>query len=258
MNSVNTHSIKLQDRPLCLFYFTHPFGVLSPEPPTITAAPPSVTRAFLNMEPISPFYWPGATDPSTAAADDSYRSTSPSTMNYDLGDATVHHNPLSVVGVSRTRRCTATVDLPRRDSSTLSSSLFASDVWFPSSGSSRVDFPRRAPYTRILPPLQLPSPKDLTDYTSDDIWPRKCLNKYSLPPIELPTGKVMLVRSKRREELSSVESVGSVKEVRCRRKLGVSKARRRRTGGRGGDVRRMVGCLMRRAIRGELPFSFIY
>lgn len=229
-----------------MFYFTHPFGVLSPEPPTITAAPASVTRAFLNMEPISPFYWPPS---ATSDADDSYRSSSPSTMHFDLGDATVHHNPVTVVSVPR--RCT--VDLARRDSSTLSSS-----VWLPSSGSSRIDFPRRAPYNRILPPLRLPSPRDLIDaYVSDDVWPRKYLSKFSLPPIELPPVRVPLARTKRREELSSVESVGSVKEVKCRRKLGVNKTRRRRRRRRGGDVRRIISCLMRRALRGETCTSLL-
>lgn len=212
------------------------------------------------MEPISPFYWPGSTAHTTTTADESsYRSTSPSTTNYDIGDTTVHHNPVSVVSVARTRHG-CTVELPRRDSSTLSSSLFTSDVWFPSSDSSRVGYTRRAPYIRILPPLQLPSPKDVTDYSSDDIWPRKCLNKFSLPPIEMPSVKATLVRSKRRgrEELSSVESVSSVKEVKCRRRLGVNKARRRTQGrGRIADVRRMLTCLMRRATRGEQPSNHV-
>ncbi|KOB77166.1 Uncharacterized protein OBRU01_04540 [Operophtera brumata] len=212
-SDASTSTDDVKDRPLCLFYFTHPFGVLSPEPPTITTAPPSVTRAFLNMEPISPFYWPGSTAQTTPAEESSYRSTGPSTARYDIGDTTVHHEPLSVLSVARTRHACA-VELPRRDSSTMSSSLFASDVWFPPSGSSRLGYARRAPYTRILPPLQLPSPKDVTDCSSDDIWPRKCLSKFSLPPIEMPPVTVTLVRDTRRgrgEELSSVDSVSSPK-----------------------------------------------
>ncbi|XP_045517024.1 uncharacterized protein LOC123709620 isoform X4 [Pieris brassicae] len=38
----------LKGQPLCLFYFTHPFGVVSPEPPLVTAPPSHLARCFAN------------------------------------------------------------------------------------------------------------------------------------------------------------------------------------------------------------------
>lgn len=254
----------LQSRPLCLFYFTHPFGVLSAEPPTLAAAPPHVARAFLDMQPVPPWtLWSPAPHPGSAApaaapprappappSDDDYNSASSSRPSYELGAATVHSTPLSLVSVTRTRHCT--LDFGHsRDS--ISSSLFSSDMWFTSSSSCRsTEYPRRlVPYNKILPPLQLPSPKDSSNLSSsDDFWPKKCLNpeKFSLPPIELPSVKVNIVRTKKfsasSEEASGAE--GSLRPVRARRRLGVSKPRRARAS----DLRRLLATLMRRALAG--------
>ena len=251
----------LQSRPLCLFYFTHPFGVLSAEPPTLAAAPPHVARAFLNMQPVPPWtLWspapsappaPAAPHPAPRAApsDDDYNTGSSSRPSYELGAATVHSTPLSLVSVTRTRNCT--LDFGNsRDS--ISSSLFSSDMWFNSSSSCRSnEYPRRlVPYNKILPPLQLPSPKDSSNLSSsDDFWPKKCINpeKFSLPPIELPPVKVNVVRKKC--SASSEEAFGAegpLRSVRTRRRLGVSKPRRARAA----DLRRLLATLMRRALAG--------
>ncbi|CAG4985364.1 unnamed protein product [Colias eurytheme] len=145
----------LKGRPLCLFYFTHPFGVLSPEPPTITAAPPHIARTYINMEP-APF-WPSSDD---------YESSSSQTFT-----ATVPKNI----------NLRSYIDL-RRESM---SSLFSNDIWLSSSDSTR--FERRIPYNK-LPPLQFPTRDAAVEQYSPEVWPRKCYNpeRFSLPPIELP------------------------------------------------------------------------
>lgn len=236
----------LQDRPLCLFYFTHPFGVLSPEPPTVTAAPAHVARAFLNMEPVSPLhFWPSA---------DSYPDTSPSSakLSFDLGDAKVHKNPVNLVSVKKTRKCTIDLGVGRE---TLSSSLLSSDIWFSSGSSSRsYEYTRRLiPYNRILPPLHLPAPQDAcaTD-SSDDLWPIRCMNpaRFSLPPIKMPKSKVSKTKKVNvvSDEVCSVESVGA--RARCRRAAGVRKRRARLSG-----ARRLLTRLVQRAVKGE---SFLH
>lgn len=230
---------------MCLFYFTHPFGVLSPEPPTVTAAPAHVARAFLNMEPVSPLhFWP--------ASADSYAPDTPSTtnLNFDLGNAKVHKNPVNLVSVSKTRKCTIDLGVGRE---TISSSLLSSDIWFSSGSSSRsFEYTRRLiPYNRILPPLHLPAPQDTsaTD-SSDDLWPIKCMNpaRFSLPPIKMPKSKVCKLKkvSGMIDEVSSVESA-SLREVKCRRMVGVRKRRRR---GQPSGVRRLLTRLVQRAVKG--------
>lgn len=202
------------------------------------------------MEPVSPFHlW------STPSEDD-YNTTTTTTSSasrpsYELGNATVHRTPVNLVSVTRTRKCTLDFG-PSHDS--ISSSLFSSDMWFNSSSSCKSnEYPRRLiPYNKILPPLQLPSPKDSANLSSsDDFWPKKCLNpeKFSLPPIELPSVKVKIVRSKKcslsSEEVSSVEG-SALRPPRGRRRLGVSKHRRARPA----DLRRLLSTLMRRALIG--------
>lgn len=218
-----------QGRPLCLFYFTHPFGVLSPEPPTITTAPPNIARTFVNMEPVSPFW--------TSSSSQGYDTTS-TRPSFDLGNATVHRNPISLVRNYE-------VDF-RRD--TFSSSLFSSDLWFSSSASSRNCERRVIPYHRTLPPLELPTrdlPIELD--SSDDVWPKKCLNqeKFSLPPIELPLSSMSDVLE---DKVSACDS-DSVKKYK--RVVGVQKHKRK---SRLSSVRRMLTCLMRRNVRGKLWF----
>lgn len=244
----------LQNRPLCLFYFTHPFGVLSPEPPTLATAPPHIARAFINMEPVSPFSVWGATSEDTYNT--SYNTaTSSSRPEYELGNATVHAAPVDLVRVARARKCTLDFSARRE---TLSSSLFSSDVWFNSSSSGNTtEYPRRLiPYNKILPPLQLPSPRDSSNLESpDDHWPKKTLNpeKFSLPPIELPAVKVKIVRSKKcirsslGDDLWSNEG-SATRDERVRRRLGVSKPRRP---ARPADLRRLLAKLMRRALAGN-------
>lgn len=244
----------LQNRPLCLFYFTHPFGVLSPEPPTLATAPPHIARAFINMEPVSPFSVWGATSEDTYNT--SYNTaTSSSRPEYELGNATVHAAPVDLVRVARARKCTLDFSARRE---TLSSSLFSSDVWFNSSSSGNTtEYPRRLiPYNKILPPLQLPSPRDSSNLESpDDLWPKKTLNpeKFSLPPIELPAVKVKIVRSKKcirsslGDDLWSNEG-SATRDERVRRRLGVSKPRRP---ARPADLRRLLAKLMRRALAGN-------
>ncbi|XP_031770435.2 uncharacterized protein LOC116413786 [Galleria mellonella] len=251
----------MKERPLCLFYFTHPFGVLSPEPPTVTAAPAHVARAFINMEPVSPFhFWNTSTNESyntatTVTSVPNEPSASTSKLKYDLGKTTVHKNPVNLVSVARTRKCT--IDFgPGRDA--VSSSLFSSDIWISSSSSSKsYEYTRRIiPYHRILPPLQLPPPKDASSWESsdDNTWPVKYINreKFSLPPIEMPTARDSedIMRTKHVRAADSVSSVDSVSgKVKCRRRLGVKKHRKRvQLSG----VRRMVTCLMRRTVRGIL------
>ncbi|KAJ0172019.1 hypothetical protein K1T71_011992 [Dendrolimus kikuchii] len=213
-----------QGRPLCLFYFTHPFGVLSPEPPRVAAAPPHIARAFLNMEPISPFhFWS-----TSASSDESYNTaTSESSKpDYDLGKAPVHSNSVNVVSVARTKKCTIEYE-SRRD--TLSSSLLSSDIWLNSSSSCRSNELNRRliPYNKILPPLSLPMPypKYVTLDSPDDMWPKKCLNpeKFSLPPIEMPSPEAKVVARRRigkalLEDTSSAASF-DVREVKCKRAL---------------------------------------
>ncbi|CAD0205003.1 unnamed protein product [Chrysodeixis includens] len=239
--------ILLQSRPLCLFYFTHPFGVLSPEPPTLAAAPAHIARAFVNMEPVSPFMW----STGAASSDDYNTASTESRPGYELGSATVHRAPVRLApAAARARRCT--LEFGARDS--ISSSLFSNDVWFPSSSSCRSpDYPRRlVPYNKILPPLQLPCPIDTSTNisSSDDVWPKKCMNpeKFSLPPIELPSVKVKVVRHKKcslsSEELSSTDSA-MLRPARARRRLGVSKRRARPA-----DLRRLLAGLLRRALAG--------
>ncbi|KAM3958881.1 uncharacterized protein ACR2FA_007060 [Aphomia sociella] len=248
----------IKERPLCLFYFTHPFGVLSPEPPTVAAAPPHVARAFINMEPVSPFhFW------STSTTNESYNtatsvtsvssvpSASTSKLKYDLGKTTVHKNPVNLVSVARTRKCTIDFGSGR---DTLSSSLLSSDIWFSSSSSSKsYEYARRIiPYHRILPPLQLPPPKDASPWESSDdsMWPVKCLNreKFSLPPIEMPTTKDSAeLKTNNVRVLDFVSSVDSASgRMKYRRRMGVKKNKKRiQLSG----VRRMVTCLMRRTVR---------
>ncbi|KAJ8712010.1 hypothetical protein PYW08_008964 [Mythimna loreyi] len=255
-SDASTSTDDVKSRPLCLFYFTHPFGVLSAEPPTLAAAPPHVARAFLNMQPVPPWtLWspappaPPAAPAAPTTSDDDYRSSSSSRPRYELGAATVHRSPLSLVSVTRTRNCT--LDFGDRRSS-VSSSLFSSDMWFnPSAGYRGPEYPRRlVPYNKILPPLQLPSPKDSSNFSSsDDFWPKKCLNpeKFSLPPIELPSVKVNIVRSKKcsasSEEAWSAEGPGAAGARRGRRR-GVSKPRRARAA----DLRRLLAARLRRAL----------
>lgn len=246
----------LQSRPLCLFYFTHPFGVLSPEPPTLAAAPAHIARAFVNMEPVSPFVWGAGVG--AASSDDYNTASSESRPGYELGSATVHRAPVRLAPAARPRRCT--LEFGARDS--ISSSLFSSDVWLPSSSSCRSpDYPRRlVPYNKILPPLQLPCPIDSSTNlsSSDDVWPKKCMNpeKFSLPPIELPSVKVKIVRHKKcslsSEELSSTESA-ALRPARARRRLGVSKRRARPS-----DLRRLLAGLLRRALAGTTHSASVW
>lgn len=233
--------------------------MLSPEPPTLAAAPAHIARAFVNMEPVPPFtMWP----PSTS--DESYNTnTSSSRPSYELGNTTVHAAPIDLLSVARTRKCTLDLGGTRRDS--LSSSLFSSDMWFNSSSSCKsTEYPRRLiPYNKILPPLHLPSPRDSSNLdSSDELWPRKCLNpeKFSLPPIEMPAVKVKIVRSKKCVRSSVDESWSSecttsvAREVRARRRLGVNKPRRavRHT-----DLRRLLAMLMRRALAGTHIVNYV-
>ncbi|OWR51187.1 hypothetical protein KGM_215234 [Danaus plexippus plexippus] len=228
--STSTEDVK--DRPLCLFYFTHPFGVLSPEPPTVTIAPTHVARTFVDMQP-APSFWSASSSP---GYDTSVTSTRPS---YDLGDATVHRNPINVIrnyGLDYRRQ-------------SVSSSFFSSDIWFSSSASSRIQDERRViPYNRILPPLRLPSPRDLgLDLESSaDVWPKRKLHpgKFSLPPIEMPASPLTCADDLFGEKVSVSESE-SVK--RHKRVFGVKKNRRR---ARLGSVRRMITCLMKRSLAG--------
>ncbi|XP_059053077.1 uncharacterized protein LOC131847513, partial [Achroia grisella] len=253
----------IKERPLCLFYFTHPFGVLSPEPPTVAAAPAHIARAFINMQPVSPFhFWSSSTNESYNTATSVTSVTSVSTvpsastskLKYDLGKTTVHKNPVNLVSVARTRKCTIGFG-PGRDA--VSSSLFSSDIWISSSSSSKsYEYTRRIiPYHRILPPLQLPPPRDASSWDSsdDNLWPVKCVNreKFSLPPIELPvsggsedvqTNDVRVV-----DFVPTVDGDSVSERVRCGRRLGVKKHKKRvQLSG----VRRMVTCLMRRTVRG--------
>lgn len=245
-----------QDRPLCLFYFTHPFGVLSPEPPTVAAAPAHVARAFLNMEPVSPLHFFSSTP---ADSYDTRTTSSTDKLSFDLGNAKVHKNPVNLVSVAKTRKCT--IDLGLRD--TMSSSLLSSDIWFSSGSSSRsYEYTRRLiPYNRILPPLQLPAPQDTsTADSSDDLWPIKCINpaKFSLPPIKMPKSKVTKTKTivnRVVDEVSSVESV-SAKEVKCRRIVGVKKHKKRTHAAQLSGVRRMLTRLMQRAVKGTSKFYF--
>ncbi|RVE43479.1 hypothetical protein evm_011877 [Chilo suppressalis] len=246
----------LRAQPLCLFYFTHPFGVLSPEPPTLGPAPAHVARAFLNMEPVSPVhFWP----PSTTSDPYDTAPTSSSNLNFDLGDAKVHKNPVNLVTVSETRKCT--IELGARSS--LSSSLLSSDVWFGSSSGSRgVPGARRlVPYHRILPPLRLPAPQDTSpSCSSDDVWPKKFVipAKFSLPPIEMPVQPIRMKCkkvNKQSDEVSSVECA-SVREARGRRRgrrgrQGVSKRRRWRHGAHLSGVRTLLTRLLTRTVRGQ-------
>nr|XP_037867927.1 uncharacterized protein LOC105841746 isoform X3 [Bombyx mori] len=234
-SDASTSTDDVKSRPLCLFYFTHPFGVLSPEPPCVTAAPPHVTRAFLNMQPVSPFdLWSSTSDPSYNT--DTSDSSRPA---YDLGNVTVHKSPVNLISLSKAQH---SVDFARPDS--ISSSLFSSDIWFNSGSTSRSnECSRRViPYNRILPPLQMT--RTISDLRSpEELWPKKCLNpeKFSLPPIELPA---------LREETPAVEEtlpVSDGRKTRIRRREGVVKVRCRR---RVGDARRVLVCLMRRVIRG--------
>lgn len=226
-----------QGRPLCLFYFTHPFGVVSPEPPTVTAAPPHISCTFLNMEPVSPFtFW-------TSSTEESYNSTSSSRPPYDHGKQTVYENP---------RECARVGEVGAR-CDRLSSSLLSSELWFDSSSSCRSGEQMRVrriiPYNKLLPPLQLP--RNLPDFVStDDIWPKKFPNpgKLSLPPIELPA--LPLYPGSPEQSSARVASDAdscSNRAGRLRRRLGVRKRRRRGPS----DVRRMVTCLLRRAVRGK-------
>ncbi|KAJ8709451.1 hypothetical protein PYW07_009277 [Mythimna separata] len=263
-SDASTSTDDVKSRPLCLFYFTHPFGVLSAEPPTLAAAPPHIARAFLNMQPVPPWtLWspappapppPPRAPPAPAASDDDYRSSSASRPGYELGAATVHRSPLSLVSVTRARRCTLDFGDSR---SSISSSLFSADMWFNAGAACRgPEYPRRlVPYNRILPPLQLPSPKDSSTLSSsDDFWPKKCLNpeKFSLPPIELPSVKVNAVRGNKcstsSEEAWCAEGAGGAAGAggarRGRRRLGVSKPRRARAA----DLRRLLAARMRRAL----------
>ncbi|XP_050556113.1 uncharacterized protein LOC118277992 [Spodoptera frugiperda] len=262
-SDASTSTDDVKSRPLCLFYFTHPFGVLSPEPPTLCAAPPHVARAFLNMQPVAPATLWGPAHPAHPAhpaqpSEDDYNTgSSASRPSYELGNATVHRTPLSLVSVARARNCTLDF-ADSRDS--ISSSLFSGDVWYNSSSGRSNDYPRRLiPYNKILPPLQLPSPKDSSNLSSsDDFWPKKCLNpeKFSLPPIEMPSVKVNVLRNKKcsvmSEETSSVESA-VVRRSRSRRRVGVSKARARRT--RPAELRRLLAALLRRALAGKYECS---
>ena len=178
------------------------------------------------MEPVPPF-WTSSSSP--------YYDTTSTRPSYDLGNATVHRNPINLVRNYE-------VDF-RRD--TISSSLFSSDLWFSSSASSRNCERRVIPYNKILPPLQLPT-RDLTVGldSSDDFWPKKCLNreKFSLPPIQMQLSSVSDVLD---DKVSACES-DSMKKYK--RVVGVQKHKRKN---RLSSVRRMLTCLMRRNTKGE-------
>ncbi|VVC94722.1 unnamed protein product [Leptidea sinapis] len=200
----------VEGRPLCLFYFTHPFGVLSPEPPTVTAAPPNISRTYVNMEPV-PSFWSSSPD---------YESSS-SRPSYDIGNASVHQTPVNLIR-------NISLDFAR---DSLSSSLFSSEFLFSNGTSARER--RVIPYNKILPPLELPSPKDLSVSEKPDAWSRNVPERFSLPPIEMTCSVSESV------DLNSDDAVNR----RCRRFVAKKK------GPRLSSLRRTIACLMRRNIK---------
>ncbi|KAL4708035.1 hypothetical protein ACJJTC_014555 [Scirpophaga incertulas] len=217
----------LKSRPLCLFYFTHPFGVLSPEPPRLADPPPH----FAHMS--ASYFTASSEDYNTA-------TTTPSTgLGFDLGAAHVHRNPLRLVSVADARRCTVRVE------ESLPSSLLSSELWFSSGSSGRGAWAR-------LPPLRLPASLGRPPSDSDgDPWPGKCLypTKFSLPPIDTAA-----VAATQEAEVSSVEAAsgasGGARLRARRRRAGVAKRRGRGTRQLSG-ARRTLACLMRRTVWGE-------
>lgn len=246
----------MQGRPLCLFYFTHPFGVLSPEPPRVAAAPPHVARTFLNMEPISPFhFWS-----TTTSSDDSYRTGTTDTSKPGYDYTKDHDDPVNVLSVASTKKCTIEYEA-RRD--TLSSSLLSTDIWLNSSSSCRSNelVRRLVPYNKVLPPLRLPYPKYVALESPDDWWPKKYLNpeKFSLPPIEIPGAKVV-AGSGTGGVLSGEESAAggfNWKQAKGKRTLSLG-MRKHRHSRKPCSVRRAIVSLMRRAVTGEYSFCKVY
>ncbi|GBP04616.1 hypothetical protein EVAR_3956_1 [Eumeta japonica] len=244
-SDASTSTDDLKGRPLCLFYFTHPFGVLSPDPPTIAAAPENITQAFINMKPVSPDFW--------SSTQDTYATSSSTTskVNYEIGNVTIPKKPVSIVKISRNLpKCTIDLNF-RRDN--ISSSFLSSDIFLSSSSSRSCDYSRRIiPYNRTLPPLELPVSKDyienLEDQRSKKIYNRE---KFSLPPINMPQKKKKKRRKTPEEYMTGrCEKVADVikSEVKIGKVRGVKKVRRR---SKLSSVRRTLNCLMQRAVKGE-------
>ncbi|CAK1546841.1 unnamed protein product [Leptosia nina] len=170
----------LNGRPLCLFYFTHPFGVLSPEPPvcSVMTPPAHLARAYFNMSgaPVPAHWSPSSHDYCT----ESSSRTTPILPMYP--------DPLD--------------QFLRRDSV---SSLFSSDVW--------LNAPNPATISRShkLPPLQLTAPRVNSPPCAPILPPAP--HRFSLPPLELPLNleceeiRARYARSiaRKRPRLSSVQ-----------------------------------------------------
>lgn len=218
-----------------MFYFTHPFGVLSPEPPTVVIAP---RAAHEPDEPPAPRQRPAEREASS-------------------DDTTARRGPVVPLDVMAARRCT--LDLGSA-SDALSSSFFTGDVQFGwSSDSTGRGCARRAvPYGRTLPPLRLPAPRDPSarEPRRIDLWPTRLVDaeRISLPPIEMPTSSdTDRVTVRRGRNAGAGAGAGGAACTPRRAGAGVRKpqARRgpegatRRSGARAALVR-----LLRRAITG--------
>lgn len=197
------------------------------------------------MEPVSPYnFWSSTTQ-------ESYNTTptSSSRMSYDVGNVMIAKKPINLASVPKY----SVHDYSLRKES-VTSSLFSSDIWL-STSSSDLFTRRMVPCNRILPPLEMPKP-NLTE-SSDEFWPTKTIipGKFSLPPIDMPS-KCKRKRGKVSMDVISDESVkiGAAKSEKTDKVVGVKKVRRRvKLSG----VRRMVTCLMQRAVKGKLKFYVI-
>lgn len=207
-----------QGRPLCLFYFAHPFGVLSCEPPAVLAAAPAPASASDAPSPASP------------------------SRTGDMRRATAlwrRPDPLTL------GPCLLTVDLSSVGSSLPLSSLTESARFDSRSGRDDVSVRRPVPYGRALPPLRLPTPRNAStsDDASSDAWARRPPNeRFSLPPLDVNSVAARGCRVDSDSELSCRGRAG----FRHVPPAGVRKVRRVRLRPRSLTARAALAQLLRR------------
>lgn len=192
-----------------MFYFTHPFAVLSPEPPTVLFGPPG---------PAPP--------PQPPCSDSNMRP-------------------------ARVRRA-CPVSPPTGPLYTVAC------PWPCTSTASKM-----AARNRTLPPLQLPTHRDLYPLdSSDGVWSIKCANpeKFSLPPIEMPTIKISSTKDEMNSDTSGRSSShDSLRDSNRSRRQRRARGRRCGAGGvRKEAARAALARLLRRAVTVTGTLNNIY
>ncbi|XP_026331590.1 uncharacterized protein LOC113238949 isoform X2 [Hyposmocoma kahamanoa] len=177
-SDASTSTDDIKGRPLCLFYFAHPFGVLSCEPPAVLTAASAPAPASDAPAPASPSP-PSAMRRAPAL----WRRPDPHTFGSRL----------------------LTVDLSSVGNSLAFSSSTESARLDSRSGRDDFSMRRPVPYGRALPPLRLPTPRNAStsDDASLDAWARRPPNeRFALPPLDMNTTVASGVRVDSDSELS--------------------------------------------------------